>query len=350
MGASARRDIGPHQRAGSAPVIRTRLPMAIIGGLLVLSVLLQLLGAQGGGGGPGRSGPLDDTGRLGLAAFGTLLERSGVDVRRGAEPLIETLDRVDGVTAVMVVDRFLDGDEQAAVLRRAETGRVVVVGVTTALGIDVGSDPVTMTDLRGVNDADRLGGARQLAVEGQAWGAVRSGFEILAGDDTGAVIVERRADADADADAGVAPSGAALVGVSSSSMLSNGLLATRDNAAAAIALAGGAARLVVYDGVPGGDGSTGFAALPWRARWFLAGLCLAIGVAAFSFGRRNGPAELPHRELAPPRTAYIDALGRLIERSTGRRRGRRARRSAPSRAPAPSSTASSSPPEGTPHQ
>jgi hypothetical protein len=332
--------------------------MVIVGALLAMSLLAQLLGAGGGGSGGEGESPLGDTGPSGLAAFVTLLEGEGIDVDRGREPLAGAVggaDREDGDETVLIVERFLDGDEEAAVRSRAETGRVVVVGVVTASGFGLGDDPLPAADAA-VLRPDLLGGATTLSVGGQGWGSVGQGVEIVAGSSAGSVVVARASDL-----------GGALVGVSSPSLLANDRLARADNAAAAIALVGGARRLVVFDGSFGGDdGSTGFAALPWRARWFLGGLCLAVGLAAFAVGRRNGPAELPHRELPPPRTAYLHAMGRLLERSARGSRGRRLVRRPTPRAvasdrpsdrpaapPAPSppipTSTTSAPSEGTPH-
>ncbi len=302
-------------------MIRSRLPLVIVGGLLALSVLLQLLGAEGGTGGPSDSSPLRSTSADGLAAWVSLLEEQDVDVRRGEEPMDDDVLGLDPSTAVFVLDRFLGDEERDALELHAAGGVVVVAGLSTASGFELGEAAGLVAPVDRV-DAGALGGARQLDVTGPGWTDLEPGVASIAGDGQVSAVVRRNG----------------LVALGSDSLLTNARLANADNAAAAIALTGGASRVVVYHAPFGGEGSTGFASLPWRARWFLGGLCAAVAVAAFAIGRRNGPPQLPHRELPPPRTAYVDALGRMIRRS-GRRR-RTIGRSAP---PTPTSTS-----EGTP--
>ena len=103
--------------------------------------------------------------------------------------------------------------------------------------------------------------------------------------------------------------------------LYNDALARADNAAFALAAAGGADRPVVFlETVHGYGEATGLAALPARAVWVLAGLALAALALVWSMARRLGPAEDEARALAPPRRDYVEALAAALA-ATGDREG-----------------------------
>lgn len=99
----------------------------------------------------------------------------------------------------------------------------------------------------------------------------------------------------------------------------NRLLASADNAQLALNLAGPAGTPVVFaEALHGFGEATGLAAIP--ARWWLtfAGLCLAWAAWALARGRRVGEAEVPEPEPVPPRSAYVDAVARMIVRRRDR--------------------------------
>jgi hypothetical protein len=103
------------------------------------------------------------------------------------------------------------------------------------------------------------------------------------------------------------------------SPLTNDLLATTDNAAFGLALAGADGQPVVFDeGVHGYGQSRGIAAIPTRWKLTLAGLALAGLVLVWARGRRLGPPEDTERALAPPRREYVDALAATLERTQDR--------------------------------
>jgi hypothetical protein len=98
------------------------------------------------------------------------------------------------------------------------------------------------------------------------------------------------------------------------SPLQNRLLDHADNAALALAVVGD--RPVRFaEGVHGFSGATGLGAIPDRWKLALAGLTLAALVGMVAAGRRLGPPEDHDRELAPPRRAYVDALGAALART-----------------------------------
>lgn len=113
-----------------------------------------------------------------------------------------------------------------------------------------------------------------------------------------------------------APIGAGeVVLLADASMLTNGLLGETDNAAFALELLGNGTRPIVFAEEPHGFGAsltpTG---LPANVRWFLAGLIAATLLLMITRSKRNGPAELAHRELPPARSTYLLSLVASIDR------------------------------------
>jgi hypothetical protein len=107
-----------------------------------------------------------------------------------------------------------------------------------------------------------------------------------------------------------------VVFVADSSPFQNHLLATADNAALALALAGEPDRTVVFpEGVHGYGPSRGIAAIPNDWKIALAGLAIAGLTLMWARGRRLGPPEDDSRRLPPPRAAYVDAVGSALART-----------------------------------
>jgi hypothetical protein len=109
-----------------------------------------------------------------------------------------------------------------------------------------------------------------------------------------------------------------LVALADASPLQNRLLGEADNAAFALALAGPAARPVMFaESYHGYGRATGLAAIP--SRWWIALAGAALSALAFmaSRARRLGPPEPPGDDLAPPRRAYVDALAATLARTRG---------------------------------
>jgi hypothetical protein len=100
------------------------------------------------------------------------------------------------------------------------------------------------------------------------------------------------------------------------SPLQNRLLDTADNAALGLALAGAPGRTVVFaEGVHGYGAASGLGAIPTDWKLALVGLALAGLVLMWARGRRLGPPEDRSRPLAPPRAAYVDAVGATLVRT-----------------------------------
>jgi hypothetical protein len=201
----------------------------------------------------GPAGSSYATAPAGLAAYAELLERAGHAVRRVRAPLDERRPRA-GETVVVVDGAPLPGDERVAL-------RVHVLGGGRAI--------VAGTAARGFGAA----GERRLG--------------------RGTLVV--------------APDAGAL---------RNATLATGENAARALTLAGPPARRVAFvESVHGHHEQSGLAALPRSVRTCL----ILLGVAALAFlvlrGRRLGPPEPPARDLPPPRRAHVEALAAALART-----------------------------------
>ena len=103
--------------------------------------------------------------------------------------------------------------------------------------------------------------------------------------------------------------------------LSNDLLDLDANAAFALSLIGEKGRPVVFAEESHGFGrSLTPSGIPARVKWFLGGLFGATLALMWTQGKRNGPPESPHRELAPPRSAYLRSLGAAVDRAERNRR------------------------------
>lgn len=104
--------------------------------------------------------------------------------------------------------------------------------------------------------------------------------------------------------------GGLLVILASSSPLWNQNLATADNAAFGVDLAGPSHSVVTFDeyahgvGVPG----KGLASLPGPWRFGLATVLAALLVWIISAARRFGPPEESARKMPPPRIGYVNAM------------------------------------------
>jgi hypothetical protein len=104
--------------------------------------------------------------------------------------------------------------------------------------------------------------------------------------------------------------------LSDPSPLQNQLLASSDDAALGLALAGPASRPIVFIvPIAGTSTSGGLAALPLRWKWLLGGLVLAaLALIAARFRRLGDAAPRPPAPL-PPRLAHVQALGAAIGRA-----------------------------------
>lgn len=251
------------------------------------------------------------TSPAGAAAYADLLARFGHPVTRLRTGLSES-DLDPRGTVILVGAEDLPGRDRLAAQRFLERGgRLIVAGVPPpGLFELLLADPPSWTPegpalSRPASDAPEVAAVRTVRTRRDGvFEEVGSATPLLAGP-RGAV-------------AAVASVGAGrLVLVADASPFQNRLLARADNAAFAVAVAGGENRPVSFaESVHGYGEAIGVAALPTRWWWVLGGVVIAALALMWARAMRLGPAEQRERDLPPPRRAYVEALGASLARTT----------------------------------
>jgi hypothetical protein len=248
----------------------------------------------------------------GAAAYAELLHRAGHPVRRIRTPLAdEPLD--PGATLVVLDPARVEPEEADAIGRFVDAGgRLVAAGALVrwlerVLDAPPAWGPAGPGDASVVVPAPETAGVETVAfAEGGRWEELGGGLPILAGRDGPVAAVAAQGD------------GRAVL-LADASPLTNAQLARADDAAFALAAAGGEARPVAFlETVHGYGEATGLGALPARAVWVLAGLALAALALVWSMARRLGPPEDEARVLAPPRRDYVEAIAGALAASGDR--------------------------------
>jgi len=212
---------------------------------------------------------------------------------------------------VVVLDPDVVAPRQAQALRRfaGRGGRVVAGGrrpggwVPVLLGTR--ADPVWLDDAperaRALLPAPETAGVGTVRTAGEgAWRAVGATLPAVAAQERPVLLLAR--------------AGRGRIALlADPSPLQNRLLGEADNAALALAL-GGPGPVTFVESVHGYGEARGLAALPARFKWALGLLALAGLTFVVARGRRLGPPELPHRELAPARLDYVEALATTLAR------------------------------------
>lgn len=299
------RSMGPWARALVGTVA------AVVG----LNLLISMVNLATGGSAPG--GPASSsyaTGGDGLAAYAELLGRRGHTVDRLRVALDEAaLD--PGATLVVADPQPLTAAEAQAVARFVTGGgRLVAAGsrteslVAALAGGDAGQviewEPAEVRTARPLAPVPETAGIASVEAGGRgAWAEAGTALPVLGGD--GKVL------------ALVASVGRGrVVALADASPLQNRLLARADNAAVALAAAGGPERPVLFAEAQHGYGrATGLRAIPARWRWAVAGGFLAAVAWMWSRGRRLGPPDEVEPEEVPARRAYVEAMAAALART-----------------------------------
>lgn len=290
-----------------------RIVVVLLGAFALVQALQLATETVIGGGDPG--GPTSSsyaTGGDGYGAWADLLEQRGHPVIRLRVPLAKA--HLDPGTTVVVADPDViePSDAEALVELVARGGRLVVAGRNGAplLGPFAGTAVTWTAD--GVLTASVLAPTAETAGVQMVAGSGRGSYEA-----TGALVPVLGGGGLATVVAGRAPpGGGVVVGVADSRLLANDRLSQRDNAALALGLVGPRGRAVVFvESVHGYGNSTGLAALPTTWKWAGSGLLLAGLCGMWAAGQRFGPPEHRHRELAPPRRAYVEAMAADLARA-----------------------------------
>jgi len=288
-----------------------RLALGIGGALVAVNVVAALAGQLSGGEPGGPAGSSYATRGSGVAAYAELLRKAGHDVRALRSPPAdevpgsdETLVLVDAVGVTAADARALRGFVESG-------GRLVVAGDPGRWLADVVPDapqwsPDGSSTAAAIAPVPETAGVERVAGSGLGrYERLGRALPVVAGS-RGPVVA-------------VSPvGGGRVVLLADSSTLTNARLASGDNAALGLGLAGPAREVVFAESYHGAAGASGIAAIP--DRWVAAFAIAAVALVALMVvrGRRFGPPEPDERELAPPRTAYVDALGALLARGRDR--------------------------------
>jgi Domain of unknown function (DUF4350) len=293
---------------------RSRAAVLVVGGLVVLALLLRAVDALL----PAPHGPASSsyaTSPRGLAAYASLLERAGHPVRRVREPIADRRPRAAETLVVLAPGVMAPAEARAIGAWVRSGGRLVAGGGDASwLAQVVGGRPRIEAgapgDRRVLAPVPETAGVTHVPSDGAGWGRPGSALPAIGPAGRPLLLTAR--------------SGRGSVALlADPSPLQNRLLGRADAAALGLALAGGRGRPVAFlETVHGYGQARGFAGLPERVKWLLAGLALAGLVALWAVGRRLGPPEDPERPLPPPRTEYVDALAAALVRAEHREQAR----------------------------
>ncbi len=286
----------------------TRLALGLVGVIIALNVLVGVAGALTGGtpGGPRSSSYA--TGTDGLAAYESLLSRTGHPIARERRAADEAaLD--PRLTAVLLDPSFVGATEVAALRRFVrDGGRLLAGGASTRWieqvldGGSLGFEPARIAEPHVLAPAAELAGVRSLALSAGAFTSPGRALPVF-GDANGAAV--------AVADVGRGR----VVLFADTGLLHNERLAQRDNARLGVAAAGPPSRPVIFlESYHGYRPAEGLGALPDRWWAALGGLLAAGLVYLWARFRRLGPPERESRELPPARLEYVDAVADLLGR------------------------------------
>jgi hypothetical protein len=302
-----------HQRGGLRRRAR-ELPLWILacGAVAAMFVALALLGEVLGG---GPSGPVSSsyaTDSQGLAAWAELLSRSGHTVVQLRTPLQQA--RLDPADTVVVLDpeALLPSAGKRLLAFVRDGGRLVIGGSDSQSTLPAviprppqWSSSAATRELARADAGVTLAGVSEVRSAGEGEWSASAGYRApLRSGAGGSLLLERN----------IGRGTIALL--ADASPLQNRLLAAADNAQLGLDLSGGRGRAVVFvESVHGFGESRGLAALP--GRWWLAfaGLALAGLLWILARGRRLGAAEHAGEPPPPPRSAYVDAISLLLQRT-----------------------------------
>ncbi len=279
--------------------------------IVVVNLVAQGLDRAVGGDEPGgAAGSSYATAPDGLAAFGSLLTHYGrrVTQQRGSiadDPPPET------ATAFVLEPSELTSNDAEALLQFVSAGGHLVVGGKSPFYLHNLSDAPPTWQPSGASSwitvDPSFGRVREIDGAGAgAWAAPGRGRTIVGTNELALVTRDSVGQGE-------------IYYLADGSPLENAYLSSGDNAAFALALAGGADRPVVFaEGVHGYGARRGLAAIP--DRWKVA--LVLVGVAALAFvwsrARRFGPPDRVARDLPPARAVYVNAISISLERTRDR--------------------------------
>jgi hypothetical protein len=288
---------------------RVRFVLGLVAFLVAFGIVLAIIQALA----PTPKGPRSSsyaTSPAGLAAYASVLRRSGHPVRQVRTRVAEKAPRTDETLVILDPDVMEPEEARAIGAWVRSGGRLVAGGSGDASWLDeVLDDPPVWEPDGGerrrtlVPVADTAGVTEVRALDGGGWHELGAALPAIGPAGAPLLVTARSGDG-------------TVALLADASPLQNAALARDDGAALGLALAGGAERPVAFlETVHGYGVARGFAGLPARVQWALFGLALTGLVAIWAAGRRFGPSEDPDTEAPPPRVAYVDALAAALVRA-----------------------------------
>jgi hypothetical protein len=249
-----------------------------------------------------------DTTSSGTAAFARLLTINGHRVDRLTSNLSTQSDHSSGDLFILDATSWTSANTRAVegLLARGDTvtisGKVASLAVLQRLAPEskVQWSSLSANTVTSFADSSIAAGVEQVASPGPGTFVVThadSRLVILAKGSGGVLALSIH-------------HGGLLIVLASSSPLWNQNLASSDNAAFGLDLAGPSHSAVAFDeyahgvGVPG----NGLASLPGPWRFGLAAVLLSLLVWIVSAARRFGPTQETERKMLPPRIGYVNAM------------------------------------------
>ena len=286
-----------------------RIAIVVVCTLLGINLLGQFVQSSTGGGETpgGKRSSAYATKNDGLAAYAELLGHEGYAVARTRGPLSDA--QLDPARTVVILDpETISRDDADVLLTFLVNGGRLVIGGTFPSYLSSLADHYPEWDPSGTTDWTHVDSSlkpiARIVTNGDGRFIALGLSHPLVGDDGDALVTE------------TAVGRGTVLFVADASPIQNRLLATADNAAFGLALAGEPGRTVVFpEGVHGYGPSRGIAAIPSHWKIALAGLGFAGLILMWARGRRLGPPESTSRELPPPRAAYVDAIGSSLART-----------------------------------
>jgi hypothetical protein len=286
---------------------RVRFALGVVAALVAFGIVLAVIDRIA----PQPKGPQSSsyaTSPRGLAAYAAVLERHGHPVRRLRQAVAEKPPRA-GETLIVLDPQTLEPKEARAIGEWVrDGGRLVAGGAGDASWLDEVLDappePARASGLdRGVLlPVQETVGVTKVRTAGGAWDKVGATLPVV-GPPRAPLVVTAK----------VGRGSVALI--ADASPLSNAGLDRADNAALGLALVGRGKPVAFLETVHGYGVSRGFGGLPANVKWTLLGLALTAIVAAWTVGRRFGPAEDPDTPLPPPRVEYVEALAASLAKT-----------------------------------
>ena len=282
--------------------------VAIVFGFNV--ILFWLNQAAGGPSGPTSSSYA--TSPEGVRAYADLLVDEGHEVER-LRATVDDIDVPGSATIVFLDPGAVTGEEARALRDFVERGGRLVLSVIdrapwleTVTGEPISWAPGGPSAVRPLVSLEEVAGVEDVQAGGSGRWTELGGAVPALGDGTDEGIL-----------LAIASAGEGRIALlADGSPLQNHLLATGDNAALALALAGEPDRPVLFAESHHGYGEgIGLSALPTGWKVALAGLGLAAIGLVIARGRRLGPPELTSRDLAPARIAYVESVAGILART-----------------------------------